>query len=153
MAPNITKYIPADKKVVLFFGAANYVTLNKFVPTISAISENMAKSRPEVLFLFISRDKSKKDFDQIASKIPFNAIPFKDQDTIQELIRRYDSPPKKLGLARVVVMYEGHNVVNADAEHKMQKSIVSTGADFPWNGEVQRNLCMKMTACVLCTIQ
>ena len=94
----------------LYFSAHWCPPCRRFTPMLEKVYKEVNKENKEFEIVFISSDSSKPEFEDYYKEMPWLAVPYDDQDTIEKLNTKYGVR----GIPTLLIIDKDGNVLNGD---------------------------------------
>jgi len=122
------------KTLGVYFSAHWCGPCRGFTPTLSKVYNKLKeKGQNDFEIIFVSGDRSKSEFDEYHSEMPWLAIPFGDK-RIEQLNQRFEVN----GIPHLVILNPDGTVLNSSARGKIDAD--ENAENFPWVPEPMEDL-------------
>eukprot|EP00300_Choanocystis_sp_HF-7_P035375 c49051_g1_i1.p1 GENE.c49051_g1_i1~~c49051_g1_i1.p1 ORF type:complete len:286 (+),score=54.42 c49051_g1_i1:42-860(+) len=121
-----TADLPPGTLIGLYFSAHWCPPCKQFTPVLARTYENLQRMGKAVEFIFVSSDRSQKDFDGYYGSMPWAAIPFAESETRQALGERFGVR----GIPTFIICTPSGEIVCAEGRSAVAGDPL--GANFPW---------------------
>jgi len=122
------------KTLGVYFSAHWCGPCRGFTPTLSKVYNKLKeKGQNDFEIIFVSGDRSKSEFDEYHSEMPWLAIPFGDK-RIEQLNQRFEVN----GIPHLVILNHDGTVLNSSARGKIDAD--ENAENFPWVPEPMEDL-------------